>query len=407
MHDRRGVAKAGSWRRRLALLVLIVAALVSTAASAVEEELRSAGSWEHPEYGLISHPRDCSDPGPIPSEEEIRAAIAAGDATVLRVDKEPVSEQRADLTWLTENRMPTEQESGELVGDIADQLAPAEDLRPVTYCFEVTGWERGRYSPSTEVPTSTVPALVLFSGDAHPDYQCDRIRLSDHGDYRAVEHQVYLPTPESNEYNQCDNTSSSSGCFWFAAIELNTGMAGDTHVTCGGHIGPIRGHIHVGWDVNYGLYCPNGPQSLKWTGYVPQNKWITVKTWRSEIVNYNGLILSKWNVQVGWDGWLNTIGSAWYWGDAAVTSGQFVELWEPGNPCSTDLRNVAFTLARYWPHPSGNPQYFDKGTADYQDTCNNTYWDSQVYYVTVTTDRRDHAWPARANASPHPVLWDF
>jgi hypothetical protein len=407
---------------RLAAVAVLLAGMAST--TAAESGEPATEQWfEHADYGLIRNPPDCSTTVAVPDRAEIEAALASGEATILSIDEEPVD----DLTtaddrpgWLKENRIPTAAELEESRHYFEGQdTAPAEgyDEVPTNYCFD--RWRDGPSGNSTdwstEVPTSTLPALagmggVLFSHDYNPDYQSDRVMLSDHGAYRAVEHLVYVPTTMgSGETNQCDNPAYPYGCFWFAAIELNTGMAGTNTVVCGGHMGPIRGYGHTGWDANFGYYCDGGPvggNERVYTDDVPTNKWVTVKMWRKQTIDFFGLILSEWETQLAWDTQsLFALGSDWYVGDSAVTSGEFVELWEPGDPCSTDLGDITFTLARYWPHGGGSPAYFADGTADYQHTCDETVWDSITYYITVVIDRRNTAANARSTASPHPVLW--
>ena len=257
---------------------------------------------------------------------------------------------------------------------VAYEVAPNSDV------------ELPRLAPGADDATSAAPtaggqaAASACSGDSC--YQSDRLLLSNPtvGLY-ASEYWVWLAIPQTNEWNKCDSTSASSSCFWFYAMQHI--MDSGSYSNSGLHIGPQRGSSIAGnagnqWRMNIDGYIDGVHIGTQSSVNLPTATWIRVRTWRISHGNDVSAPYAPWS---RWDVWAMYGGSDRYLGSLTIDGHLFVdsmlfsEVKEANGPCETDLERGYLNDPRFW-NASVSQGVYTSATAEYQDTCDNTTWES-------------------------------
>ncbi|MCY4664376.1 MAG: hypothetical protein OXC00_06910 [Acidimicrobiaceae bacterium] len=272
--------------------------------------------------------------------------------------------------------------------ETADPIPP--ELPPREFvAYEVappSNVEIPRLAPGSDIVTNTAPtaggqtAASACSGASC--YQSDRLLLNNPtvGLY-ASQYWVWLGTPQTNESNKCDSTSESSGCFWFYAMQHV--MDSEDYSNSALHIGPQRGSSIAGdagnqWRMNIDGYIDGVHIGGQSSVNLPATTWIRVRTWRISSGNDPSAPYtpySTWRVWAMYGGSDHSLGSVTIDGHLFVDSMLFGEVYEQNGPCSTDLVKVALNDPRFW-NTSLSQGVYSSATAAYQDTCNNTTWES-------------------------------
>ena len=136
---------------------------------------------------------------------------------------------------------------------------------------------------------------------------------------------------------------------------------------------------------------------------LPATTWIRVRTWRlshgySAAPTYKPW--SRWGVWALYGGSDRYLGSLTIDGHLFVDSMLFSEVYEDNGPCATDLVGGSFNDPRYW-NTSVTQGVYSSATARYQDTCENTTWES------ISQDHvRDRRETQRIIYDGH-VVWQF
>lgn len=217
----------------------------------------------------------------------------------------------------------------------------------------------------------------LGADKASGDYQSDRVLLTDYpNDVYAIDFFYWMRTPQTNEWNKCDSTTSSNNCFWFAHMNNSTDYSGSSI-----HSGPKRGSSASGesgssWRVLVSGYVNGNHVGGQGPTNLPQGKWVRVRTWRIATGYDSWPPYTPWST---WGVWTEFSGQEPYQGSLTLDghwfSGSYMasEIYEPSNPCSTDFVGVYMDNPRYWSASQGL-RAFPHGTADYEATCSNTSW---------------------------------
>jgi len=314
---------------------------------------------------------------------------------------------RRDPAWSDEDAIARLTRDASVDAPSHDPIAPnssIERLVPDIYC---TG--DGRVVPSAAVQRLKAQSSVgpstgaQLSASSANTYQTDSAALySGNGDWRSSSWKVYVQNPTTaTEFNQCDSSSSSSTCVWFAGTQFDVGSSSSTY--CGIHIGPLRGADSgsVNWRTNFGFYCNN--TAYPYFGVnVPTGQWVGYLMDRTATGMYLGLPVSSWRIYSYWNGIPTIEGDVTLWGDRMRSAYQWVELIEADGPCSTDLPAVHFNDARYY-NASGGPYTFSSAIARYESTCGNTSWGRWAYNDDWIVDVRNTTRSIGADAQ----LWSI
>lgn len=172
------------------------------------------------------------------------------------------------------------------------------------------------------------------------------------------------------------NCNDSPDCFWFVANQLNT-----SGTNSGLHIGPQHGvssagNSHGVWKISVSGYNNGVFVGSLSSVAPPEAAWARVRVWRLSTSGSN----ATWGVWVLWSGsgCPNNdcyAGSITLPGHTLTYTWLFTEVMEVNGPCTTDFERVYFDNPVYR-NLNGGPFIYTEATADYEDTCRDTTWES-------------------------------
>lgn len=256
-----------------------------------------------------------------------------------------------------------------------DGMVPvAADLPPVPY-----GDAEKLFVPES-IPHLPLGADAISGGAVALEtggYQSDRVLLTDYpDDVYAIDYYYWMRTPQTNEWNRCDSTTASSGCFWFPHMNSFTNYSGSSI-----HSGPQRGSSAAGssgsnWRMNVDGYVNNSHVGGQGSTNLPQGQWVRVRTWRLATGYDSWAPYTPWST---WGVWALFGGTDLYQGSLKLDGHWFTgsymasEIYESSAQCSTDFVGVYLDNPRYRSASQGL-RAFAHGTADYEANCSNTSW---------------------------------
>jgi hypothetical protein len=188
-----------------------------------------------------------------------------------------------------------------------------------------------------------------------------------------VDYWYWLGMPTNSDPINCDN---SPNCFWFVADQVNT-----SGFNVGMHFGPQHGESSFGdsnglWKISVSGYN-NGVQTGSLSSVAPpEATWVRIRVWRLSVGGGN----TTWGVWALWAG-SGCPSNDCYAGSISLPgltlthAWLFTEVMETNGPCVTDFERAYFNDPVYR-NLNGGPFGFSSATANYENNCADTTWQS-------------------------------